>query len=209
MSAIWYLYKKSLKNWAKKAIKKPMTYLYLVLILFYGLMLPFSMNLLLSEYGMDTPATMAAACSVVVFWLIPANMISYVKRKGLLYKKGDVLATTVVYPTPPQSKTEESIEKLKALIEKHNVDIISIGNGTASKEAEIFVAELIKHCSRPVSYAVVSEAGASVYSASKLGAEEFPDYDVTARSAVSIARRNLSALENINMICHKIDSQKF
>ncbi len=69
------------------------------------------------------------------------------------------------------------------------MDIVSIGNGTASKEAEIFVAELIKHVSRPVSYAVVSEAGASVYSASKLGAEEFPDYDVSLRSAVSIARR--------------------
>ena len=108
---------------------------------------------------------------------------------AVIDKKGDVLATTVIYPTPPQSKTEESIEKLKALIEKYNVDIISIGNGTASKEAEIFVAELIKHCSRPVSYAVVSEAGASVYSASKLGAEEFPDYDVSLRSAVSIARR--------------------
>lgn len=108
---------------------------------------------------------------------------------AVIDKKGDVLATTVIYPTPPQSKTEESIEKLKVLIEKHNVDIISIGNGTASKEAEIFVAELIKHCNRPVSYAVVSEAGASVYSASKLGAEEFPDYDVSLRSAVSIARR--------------------
>lgn len=102
---------------------------------------------------------------------------------------GNVLDTTVVYPTPPQSKTEESIEKLKHLIEKYRVDIISIGNGTASKESEIFVAELLKHVSRPVSYAVVSEAGASVYSASKLGAEEFPDYDVSLRSAVSIARR--------------------
>ena len=102
---------------------------------------------------------------------------------------GNVLDTTVVYPTPPQSKTEESIEKLKYLIEKYRVDIISIGNGTASKESEIFVAELLKHVSRPVSYAVVSEAGASVYSASKLGAEEFPEYDVSLRSAVSIARR--------------------
>ncbi len=108
---------------------------------------------------------------------------------AVIDKKGDVLATTVIYPTPPQSKTEESIAKLKELIEKYNVDIVSIGNGTASKEAEIFVAELIKHVSRPVSYAVVSEAGASVYSASKLGAEEFPDYDVSLRSAVSIARR--------------------
>jgi len=108
---------------------------------------------------------------------------------AVIDKNGNVLDTTVIYPTPPQSKTEESIEKLKKLIDKHNVDIISIGNGTASKEAEIFVAELIKHVSRPVSYAVVSEAGASVYSASKLGAEEFPDYDVSLRSAVSIARR--------------------
>ena len=108
---------------------------------------------------------------------------------AVIDKNGDVLATTVIYPTPPQSKTEESIAKLKDLIEKYKVDIVSIGNGTASKEAEIFVAELIKHVSRPVSYAVVSEAGASVYSASKLGAEEFPDYDVSLRSAVSIARR--------------------
>ena len=108
---------------------------------------------------------------------------------AVIDQNGDVLATSVVYPTPPQSKTEESIEILKKLIEKYRVDIISIGNGTASKEAEIFVAELIKHVSRPVSYAVVSEAGASVYSASKLGAEEFPDYDVSLRSAVSIARR--------------------
>ena len=108
---------------------------------------------------------------------------------AVIDKNGNVLDTTVIYPTPPQSKTEESIEKLKKLIDKYKVDIISIGNGTASKESEIFVAELIKHTSRPVSYAVVSEAGASVYSASKLGAEEFPDYDVSLRSAVSIARR--------------------
>ena len=108
---------------------------------------------------------------------------------AVIDRHGNVLDTTVIYPTPPQSKTEESIAKLKTLIEKHNVDIVSIGNGTASKEAEIFVAELIKHVCRPVSYAVVSEAGASVYSASKLGAEEFPDYDVSLRSAVSIARR--------------------
>ena len=101
----------------------------------------------------------------------------------------DVLATAVVYPTPPQSKTEESIEKLKALIEKYNVNTIAIGNGTASKEAEIFVCELIKHVNHKVDYAVVNEAGASVYSASKLGAKEFPDFDVALRSAVSIARR--------------------
>ena len=102
---------------------------------------------------------------------------------------GNVLDTTVIYPTPPQNRTEEAEAKLLALIDKYKVDVISIGNGTASKESEIFVANLIKKCSRPVSYAVVNEAGASVYSASKLGAEEFPDFDVTQRSAVSIARR--------------------
>lgn len=102
---------------------------------------------------------------------------------------GRVLDTTVVYPTPPQSKVEEAAAKLKALIKKHNVSTISIGNGTASKESEIFVANLIKELDTPVSYMVVSEAGASVYSASKLAAEEFPQYDVSLRSAVSIARR--------------------
>ncbi len=108
---------------------------------------------------------------------------------AVIDKHGAVLDTTVVYPTPPRNKTEEALEKLKNMIEKNKVDIIAIGNGTASKESEIFVAELIKQVSRPVSYAVVSEAGASVYSASKLAAEEFPDYDVNLRSAVSIARR--------------------
>ncbi len=108
---------------------------------------------------------------------------------AVIDKNGSVLDTTVVYPTPPRSKTEEALEKLKSMIEKNNVDIVAIGNGTASKESEIFVAELLKHVNRPVSYAVVSEAGASVYSASKLAAEEFPEYDVNLRSAVSIARR--------------------
>ena len=102
---------------------------------------------------------------------------------------GKVLDKTVVYPTPPQNKVAEAKKVLLSLISKHGVDVIAIGNGTASKESEKFVAELIKEADRPVSYAVVSEAGASVYSASKLGAEEFPDYDVSERSAVSIARR--------------------
>ena len=102
---------------------------------------------------------------------------------------GDVLDTTVVYPTPPQNKTEEAKAKLKALINKHKVDIISIGNGTASKESEIFVADMIKEIERPVSYIMTNEAGASVYSASKLASEEFPQFDVSLRSAVSIARR--------------------
>jgi uncharacterized protein len=102
---------------------------------------------------------------------------------------GKVLATTVIYPTPPQSKVEESERVILNLIERFKVDIISIGNGTASKESEIFIADLLKKASRKVYYMVVSEAGASVYSASKLGAEEFPEFDVSLRSAVSIARR--------------------
>ena len=102
---------------------------------------------------------------------------------------GMVLDTGVIYPTPPQNKTAESAAKILGWIEKYKVDCISIGNGTASKEAEIFVADTIRRASRKVTYMVVSEAGASVYSASKLGAEEFPQFDVSLRSAVSIARR--------------------
>lgn len=104
-------------------------------------------------------------------------------------KTGKVLDTTVIYPTPPQNKTEEAKAVLKKLIKKHNVEIISIGNGTASKESEIFIAELLKEIPEKLSYMVVSEAGASVYSASKLGAAEFPQFDVSLRSAVSIGRR--------------------
>lgn len=102
---------------------------------------------------------------------------------------GKVLATSVIYPVPPHNKIEESKKIVKDLIEKHKVDVISIGNGTAGKETEIFVAELLKEIDRNVSYAVVNEAGASVYSASPLAVEEFPDYDLTLRSAISIARR--------------------
>lgn len=102
---------------------------------------------------------------------------------------GKVLFTGVIYPTPPQSKIEESEKKVLSLIDKFAIDCISIGNGTASKESEIFIADTIKKSKRAVSYMVVNEAGASVYSASKLGAEEFPDFDVSVRSAVSIARR--------------------
>ena len=107
---------------------------------------------------------------------------------------GKVLDKTVVYPTPgPKQNVGAAKAKLKELIAKYGVEIVSIGNGTASKESEIFVSELIKEVKeetgREVAYIVVSEAGASVYSASPLGAEEFPDYDVAERSAVSIARR--------------------
>ncbi|WMJ21882.1 Tex family protein [Paludicola sp. MB14-C6] len=102
---------------------------------------------------------------------------------------GKVLDTTVVYPTPPQSKIKEAEAKLLDFIQKYKVTTISIGNGTASRESESFVANMIKENHLAVQYMVVSEAGASVYSASKLAAEEFPQFDVSIRSAVSIARR--------------------
>lgn len=108
---------------------------------------------------------------------------------AVIDQNGNFLAKTVVFPTPPQNKIEEAEKVLTDMINKYKVDVISIGNGTASKESEMFVANLIKKQTRKVEYAVVNEAGASVYSASKLGAEEFPDYDVAVRSAVSIARR--------------------
>lgn len=108
---------------------------------------------------------------------------------ALVDPTGMVLDTGVIYPTPPQNKTAEAAAKMLQWIEKYNVDCISIGNGTASKEAEIFVADTIRNARRKVTYMVVSESGASVYSASKLGAEEFPQFDVSLRSAVSIARR--------------------
>lgn len=104
-------------------------------------------------------------------------------------ENGKVLVTDVIYPTPPQNKKEEAAKKVTAYIHRFSVDCISIGNGTASKEAEIFIAETIKTIPRKISYMIVNEAGASVYSASKLGAAEFPEFDVSLRSAVSIARR--------------------
>ena len=116
---------------------------------------------------------------------------------AVIDSSGNVLDHTVIYPTPPQNKKEEAKKTLTDLILKYNVDVISIGNGTASKESEIFVADLIKTCPRKVTYAVVNEAGASVYSASKLGTEEFPQFDVTVRSAVSIARRLLDPLAEL------------
>ena len=101
---------------------------------------------------------------------------------------GKVLETGVVYPTPPHNKTEEAKKTLTRMIKQYGVEAISIGNGTASKESEIFVADMIKELPN-VAYMMVNEAGASVYSASKLGAAEFPEFDVSLRSAVSIARR--------------------
>ena len=102
---------------------------------------------------------------------------------------GKVLDTKVIYPTAPQNKVEEAKAELKKLIKKYNVDLISVGNGTASRESEQVIVELIKELDRPVQYVIVNEAGASVYSASKLATEEFPQFDVGQRSAASIARR--------------------
>ncbi len=110
-------------------------------------------------------------------------------KLAVVDKTGKVLDTAVIYPTKPQQKTEEAKKIVKRLMTKYNVDIVSIGNGTASKESELFIAETLKELGTGAKYLVTSEAGASVYSASKLGAEEFPDFDVTQRSAVSIARR--------------------
>ena len=102
---------------------------------------------------------------------------------------GKVLDTEAIYPTAPQNDVETSKNKLLKLIKKDNIDMIAIGNGTASRESEMFVSDVIKEANRPVSYAIVSEAGASVYSASKLATEEYPDINVSIRGAISIARR--------------------
>ena len=102
---------------------------------------------------------------------------------------GKVLDTTVIYPTAPQNKVEESKKILKQLIDKYDVSLISVGNGTASRESEQIIVELLKELKKPVQYVIVNEAGASVYSASKLATEEFPNFDVGQRSAASIARR--------------------
>ena len=110
-------------------------------------------------------------------------------KLAVVDKTGKVLDTAVIYPTKPQEKIEESRKKVLALIKKYDINVVAIGNGTASKESEIFIANTLKELDGSVKYVMVSEAGASVYSASKLAADEFPDFDVTQRSAVSIARR--------------------
>lgn len=111
-------------------------------------------------------------------------------KLAVVDKTGRVLDTAVIYPTiKSENRTEEAKNIMKKLIRNHGVDVIAIGNGTASRESELFVAELLHEIPEEVKYIMVSEAGASVYSASKLAAEEFPDFDVTQRSAVSIARR--------------------
>ena len=111
-------------------------------------------------------------------------------KLAVVDKTGKVLDTAVIYPTKPKSRTEEATRILKNLIKKHKVDVIAIGNGTASRESELFVCDVISQIPEcECKYIIVSEAGASVYSASKLATEEFPEFDVMQRSAVSIARR--------------------
>lgn len=102
---------------------------------------------------------------------------------------GKVLDTVVIYPTAPQNKVEEAKQIVKKLIDKYNITLISVGNGTASRESEMIIVDLLKELKKPLRYIIVNEAGASVYSASKLATEEFPNYDVGQRSAASIARR--------------------
>lgn len=110
-------------------------------------------------------------------------------KLAVVDRTGKVLDTAVIYPTKPQERIAEAEKIVSKLLERYGVELIAIGNGTASKESEIFIANLLKKGNYKAKYAMVSEAGASVYSASKLGAQEFPDFDVTQRSAVSIARR--------------------
>lgn len=110
-------------------------------------------------------------------------------KLAVVDKTGMVLDTAVIYPTKPHERIAQSKRIVLDLIKKYDIDIVSIGNGTASAESELFIAETLKECPRDTKYIIVSESGASVYSASKQGAEEFPDFDVTQRSAVSIARR--------------------
>ncbi len=110
-------------------------------------------------------------------------------KLAVVDKTGKVLDTAVIYPTKPREETEKSKRTVLRLIKAYDIDVVAIGNGTASRESEAFIADVLKECERKVAYTIVSEAGASVYSASELAAEEFPDFDVTERSAVSIARR--------------------
>ena len=110
-------------------------------------------------------------------------------KLAVVDETGKVLDTTVIYPTAPQNKVEESKQTLKKLIQKYNISLLSVGNGTASRESEMIIVELLKEIHEPLQYVIVNEAGASVYSASKLATEEFPNFDVGQRSAASIARR--------------------
>lgn len=118
-------------------------------------------------------------------------------KLAVLDKTGKPLEIAVIYPTEPHNKIEESKKKILELIDKYNVDVIAIGNGTASRESEAFIADTIKDCKRKVEYIIVSEAGASVYSASKLAISEFPDLTVEKRSAISIGRRLQDSLSEL------------
>lgn len=118
-------------------------------------------------------------------------------KLAVLDKTGKPLEIAVIYPTEPHNKIEESKKKVLELIDKYNVDVIAIGNGTASRESEAFIADTIKECKRKVEYIIVSEAGASVYSASKLAISEFPDLTVEKRSAISIGRRLQDSLSEL------------
>ena len=110
-------------------------------------------------------------------------------KLAVVDETGKVLDTIVVYPTEPQNKIAETKKIVKSMIEKYNISLISVGNGTASRESELVIVDMLKEINKPVQYIIVNEAGASVYSASKLATEEFPNFDVGQRSAVSIARR--------------------
>ncbi|MCL1945116.1 MAG: RNA-binding transcriptional accessory protein [Firmicutes bacterium] len=118
-------------------------------------------------------------------------------KVAVIDKTGNIIDHGVIYVTMSDAKKQEAHETLLKFVQKHGVDVISIGNGTASKETEIFVADFIKDTNLPLNYIIVNEAGASVYSASKLGTEEMPDYDVTIRGAASIARRLLDPLAEL------------
>lgn len=148
----------------------------------------FSVNL--KNYLMQPPVK-----GRVVLGLDPAYRTGC--KLAVIDETGKVIWTGVIYPTPPQNKVEEAKATVKELIGKFNISVIAIGNGTASKESEIFVAELIRETDKKVSYMVVNEAGASVYSASELAAKEFPQFDVSLRSAVSIARRLVDPLAEL------------
>ena len=124
-------------------------------------------------------------------------------KLAVIDRTGKMLEVSVIYPTPPNAKIKEAKEKMLHLLKKYPIDIIAIGNGTASRESEAFVANLIKEYKLSVSYTIVSEAGASVYSASKLARDEFPDLHVEQRSAISIARRIIDPLSELI----KIDPQ--
>lgn len=124
-------------------------------------------------------------------------------KLAVIDKNGKMLEISLVYPTPPNAKIEESKRTILALLKKYPIDVIAIGNGTASRESEAFIVNMIKEYQLPVAYTIVSEAGASVYSASKLARDEFPDLHVEQRSAISIARRIIDPLSELI----KIDPQ--